>query len=132
MRAYTDIFTSYIFATKDYTFHNLKDIIRDKDLVLLRGNRDSSVIVMDRIDYNNIIQKKIVHGTKKYIYEETADNTLIELKNFQDFLYRDLKDYKNYDDMKPVSNQLAKLYGTAKTDKSENLRNITSQKHKCC
>ena len=74
----------------------------------------------------------IVHGTKKYIYEETADNTLIELKNFQDFLYRDLKDYKNYDDMKPVSNQLAKLYGTAKIDKSENLRNITSQKHKCC
>ena len=55
MRAYTDIFTNYIFATKDYTCHNLKDIIRDKDLVLLRGNRDSSVIVMDRIDYNNII-----------------------------------------------------------------------------
>ena len=48
------------------------------------------------------------------------------MKNFQDFLYRDLKDYKNYDDMKPVSNQLAKLYGTAKIDKSENLRNITS------
>ena len=55
MRAYTDICTNYIFATKDYTCHNLKDIIRDKDLVLLRGNRDSSVIVMDRIDYNNII-----------------------------------------------------------------------------
>ena len=55
MRAYTDIFTNDIFATKDYTCHNLKDIIRDKDLVLLIGNRDSSVIVMDRIDYNNII-----------------------------------------------------------------------------
>ena len=100
--------------------------------MLLSGNRDSSVIVMDRIDNNNIIWKIIVHGTKKYIYEETVNSTLIELKNFQDFLYGDLKDYKNYDDMKPVSNQLAKLYDAAKTDKSENLRNITSQKHKCC
>ena len=54
MRAYTDIFTNNIFATKDYTYHNLKDMIRDKDLVLLNGDNDSSVAVMNRIDYNNI------------------------------------------------------------------------------
>ena len=35
MSAYTDIFTNNTFGTKDYTYHNLKDIIRDKDLVLL-------------------------------------------------------------------------------------------------
>ena len=33
----TDIFTSNIFTTKDYTYHNLEDIIRDKGLVLLNG-----------------------------------------------------------------------------------------------
>ena len=54
MRAYTAIFTNNIFATKDYTYHNLKDMIRDKDLVLLNGDNDSSVAVMNRIDYNNI------------------------------------------------------------------------------
>ena len=54
MRAYTDIFTNNIFATKDYTYHNLKNMIRDKDLVLLNGDNDSSVAVMNRIDYNNI------------------------------------------------------------------------------
>ena len=54
MRAYTAIFTNKIFATKDYTYHNLKDMIRDKDLVLLNGDNDSSVAVMNRIDYNNI------------------------------------------------------------------------------
>ena len=59
MRAYTDIFTNNIFATKDYTYHNLKNMIRDKDLVLLNGDNDSSVAVMNRIDYNNIMQKMI-------------------------------------------------------------------------
>ena len=51
MHAYTDIFTNNIFATKDYTYHDLKDIIRDKDLVLLNGDKNSIVIVM------NIVQK---------------------------------------------------------------------------
>ena len=34
--------------------------------------------------------------------------------------------------MRPVSNQLAKLYGTAKTHKVQNLKNITPQNLKCC
>ena len=34
--------------------------------------------------------------------------------------------------MRPVSNQLAKLYGTDKTFKFENLKDITSQNLKCC
>ena len=33
MRAYTDIFTNNVFATKDYTYRNLKDIIKYKDIV---------------------------------------------------------------------------------------------------
>ena len=35
MLAYTDIFTNKIFSTIDYTYHNLKDVIRDKELVFL-------------------------------------------------------------------------------------------------
>ena len=35
MHLYTAIFTKKIFATKDCTYPSLKDIIRDKDLVLL-------------------------------------------------------------------------------------------------
>ena len=68
---------------------------------------------------------------KNKIYEETADNTLKDLKNLPEFLYRNFKDYENYDDMRPVSNQLAKLYGTAKTYKSEDLKDITPQNLKC-
>ena len=81
--AYTDIFTTNIFATKDHTYHNLKDITRDKDLVLFNGDKDSSVVVINRIDYNNIMQKMIDDGIKNKIYEETTDNTLKYLKNCQ-------------------------------------------------
>ena len=37
------------------------------------------------------------------MYEETTDNTLKDLKISQEFLYRNIKDYENYDDMRPVS-----------------------------
>ena len=64
---------------------------------------------------------------KNKIQEETTDNTLKDLENIQDFLYRNFKDPDKYDDKRPVSNQLAKLYGTAKT----HLEDVTSQKLKC-
>ena len=46
--------------------------------------------------------------------------------------YRKFKDYENYDDMRPVRNQSAKLYGTAKTHKIKNLEDIIQLHHKCC
>ena len=75
-------------------------MIIDKDLVLLNGDKDSSIVVMNRIDYNNIMQKMIDDGIKNKLHEETADNTLKDLKNFQEFLYRSFKDFENYDDMR--------------------------------
>ena len=127
MRAYTDIFTNKIFPTKDYTYHSLKDIIRDKDLLLLNGDKDSSIFVMNRTDYNTIMLKMINYGIKNQICGEVTGNTGKDLKHFQEFLYRNIKDYENYDDMTPVSNQPAKLYGTAKTHKCDNLEDITPQ-----
>ena len=70
---------------KDYTYHNLKDISWDKNLVLLNGDKDSSVVVMNRTNYNNIMQKMIDDGIKNKIYKETTDNTLKELKYFKSF-----------------------------------------------
>ena len=43
-----------------------------------------------------------------------------DLKRFQLLLYRNFKDYENDDGMRLVSNQMAKLCGTAKTHKLEN------------
>ena len=37
LRAYTDIFTQNVHATKDYTYKNLKTLIENKDLVAISG-----------------------------------------------------------------------------------------------
>ena len=39
---------------------------------------------------------------KNKIQEETTDNTLKDLENIQDFLYRNFKDSDKYDDKRPV------------------------------
>ena len=52
-------------------------------------------------------------------------NNLKDLKFFQELLYKNFKDYKNYGEMKPVSNQLAKLYGTSKIHKFDYLKDTT-------
>lgn len=85
------------------TISNLKDIVRDKDLVLLNVDKDSGGVLMNRTDYSSIMLKMTGHWIKNKMYEETTDNTLKDLKIFQDFLYRNIKDYENYDDMRPVS-----------------------------
>ena len=64
-------------------------------------------------------------GIMKGTYIETTDNTLKELFRFQDFVYRNVRNYKPYKDIQPDSNQPARLYGTAKTHKFKNLKEIT-------
>ena len=118
-------FSLKIYLQPNITHINLKDIIRDKDLVIINGDKDSSVVAMNRTDYNNIMQKIADDGIKSKIYEVTTDNNLKNLKFLQEFLYSNFKDYENYDDVGPVSNQLAKLHGTAKTHRFENFEGIT-------
>ena len=47
-------------------------------------------------------------------YVETSDTTHTDLNHFQDLLYRYFKDKKCYDEMRPLSNQPAWFYITAK------------------
>ena len=50
LRGYTDIFTRNILDTKDYTYHLLKNMINNKDIVVLSGDKDSSIVIMNRND----------------------------------------------------------------------------------
>ena len=52
LRAYTDIFTKNIYATKDFTYCNVKNIIKNDKLVVLSGDKDSCVVIMQRKDYD--------------------------------------------------------------------------------
>ena len=70
-----------------------------------------------------MIEEGIQNGT----YTRTDDNTLTDLKHFQEFLYRHFNKHKDYTKMWPSSNQPAQLYGTAKTHKFDSVGDITLQ-----
>ena len=131
LRAYTGIFTKIIYATKDYTYKNLKNLIENKDLVVISGDKDSCVVILKRGDYDKKLQNMIDEGITNGTYAPTADTTLNDLKKFQDFLRRNFKDkFDRYKDMRRLSNQPGTLYATAKTHKFSSLDEITIEQLK--
>ena len=125
LSGYTDIFTNNIYVIKVYTSDNLCGMIQNKDIVVVKGDKDSSEFIMKKSDYVTKLDTMIDDGTIKGTYVKTTDNTLKEVSRFQDFLYRNFHNYERYKDMQPDSNQTARLYGTAKTHKFETLEDIT-------
>ena len=115
LRAYTDIFTNNVYKTKDFTYYKLKNLINNKEVAIVPGDKDSTVVVMNRTDYINKMQSMIEEGIQKGVYLPTTDTTLTDLKRFKDFLYRNFRNHNKYNKMIPTSNQPARLYGTAKT-----------------
>ena len=125
LRAYTDIFTKNIYATKDFTYKNLKNMINNDKLAIVSGDKDSCVVIMTREDYNDKLEAMLNDGISKGIYAPTKDTTLRGLKLFQDFLCTNFKDkYDKYEEMRPASHEPGKLYATAKTHKFNSLDDI--------
>ncbi|XP_066919453.1 uncharacterized protein [Clytia hemisphaerica] len=122
--AYTDMFTKNVYASKDYTYHNLKRLTNDPNLTIVKGDKDSCVVIMNKADYYAKMQQMIDKGIQDKVYEPSNDTTLDDLKLFQSFLCRNLSKYEHYKDMYPSSSQPARLYGTAKTHKFDNLNDI--------
>ena len=58
------------------------------------------------------------------------DTTLKDMKICQNFLYKNFHTCGHYKSIYPYSNQPAKLYGTAKTQKFNNIREIKNRKFK--
>ena len=50
LRGYTDIFSKNNLNSEDFTYKNLKSLIQD-NIVILQGDKDSSVVIMDKSDY---------------------------------------------------------------------------------
>ena len=94
-------------------------MIQNKDIVVVKGDKDSSVVIMKKSDYVTKLDTMIDDGIVKGTYLETTGNTLKEPSRFQDFLYRNLPNYERYKHMKPDSNQPGCLYEIAETHKPE-------------
>ena len=105
--------------------HDLPDMIQNKDTVVVKGDKDSGVVLMKKSDYVTKLDTMVDDSIMKGTYVATTDKTLKQLSQFQDFLYRNCHNYQRYKDLQPDSNQPARLYGTAKTHKFETLEDIT-------
>ena len=85
LRTYADIFTKNIYATKDYTYKNLKSLTENKDLVVISGDKDSCAVIFKRGDYAKKFQGMIDEGITNGTYAPTVDTILNELRKFQFF-----------------------------------------------
>ena len=99
-------------------------MLQNKNVVVVKGDKDSSVVIMKKSNYVTKLDTMINDGIMKGTYVETTDNTLKELPQFQHFLYRNFHNYEGYKYTQPDSNQSPRLYGTAKTTKFETLEDI--------
>ena len=61
-------------------------MIQNKDMLVVKGDKDSSAVRMKRSDYVTKLDTMIDDGIMKGTYVETTGNTLKELSQFQDFL----------------------------------------------
>ena len=89
---------------------------------------------MCKQQYIHKLESMIEDGLSDGKYQPTSDNTLQDLKSFQDFLYRNIRPLKSevlpYDKIRPTSSQPGYLYATAKTHKFSNHKDITADKIK--
>ena len=72
-------------------------------IFFLSADKESCRFILNKFDYINkmniIFHKGIIIG--KYV--ETGETIHVDVKRFQDFLCRNFKDQKYYDDMHPIS-----------------------------
>ena len=122
LRGYTDMFPKNV----DFTYKNLKSLIQDENIAIFQGDKDSSVVITDKIDYIQKLENMIEDGINKGTYERTDDTTLQDLQIFQDFRTETFTITKT-----TASYQPTKLYGTAKTHKFKDIKEITKEQIKC-
>ena len=95
---YTNIFTNNIDATKNYTYYNLRGMIQNTDIVVVTGDKHSSIVMVTKSDYITKLDTMTNDSIMKGTYMETTD-ILKELLQFQDFLYRNFNNYECYKDL---------------------------------
>ena len=72
---------------------------------------------MNKVDYVEKVNSMINKGIRQGKYEMTMDTTHEDLEKFESFLYHNFKSHPRCNDMRPVRNQPARFFATAKTHK---------------
>ena len=96
-------------------------------LKMLKTDKETCTIILNRADYIKKVNATIDDGISQGKYVETVQNTQQDLKHFQNFPYRDFYKTEYYDKMRPISNQPARFFETAKTHKFDKIEVINIQ-----
>ena len=133
LRSDKSTFTQNVYRTKGDTYNLLKPLKTNKDIVLLSGDKNSSVVILDRACYKEKINRSINDGISKGVYDiKENDNTLTELKSFQNFIYRNFKKHEKNKEVRPTSGQPTRLFATAMTHKFTDTKQININNLKLC
>ena len=124
LRSVTNIVSNNVYRDKDNTFRLLNRLRKNENIVVLSADKESCTVILNKTDYVNKVNEMINEGISKGKYIETVDSTHKDLKHFQDFLYRHFYKTTYYDGMRPISNQPARFFATAKTHKFDTAENI--------
>ena len=54
-------------AAKDHTYKELKTLIQNKDVVILKGDKDSSIVIVNKTDYITKVETMIEERIKRNI-----------------------------------------------------------------
>ena len=66
--------------TKDNTYHDLHHLRNNKNIALLSEDKESSIVVMNKVDYSKKVNGMINEGIKEGKYEMTRDTTHKDLE----------------------------------------------------
>ena len=59
------------YFSTDYTYSNLKRLIKDESIVVIPGDKDSALVIMDKNDYVKKMQEMIDEGIQDGVYAKT-------------------------------------------------------------
>ena len=88
LRVYTNLFNQNLQGTRDFTYKVLHKLTSDPNISVLSGDKDSSVVIMERKIYVEKLEVLINEGIKNGKYAKAEDTTLQDLISFQTFLSR--------------------------------------------
>ena len=109
LRNTTYTLTNNVYHTKDDTYNKTKSLRDNKNIVILSGNFDSSIVRMNKKDYDKKVEEMINEGIAQGKYEQTEHNICKKLESFQSLLNRHFKHARYYKQILPSSHQPARF-----------------------
>ena len=123
----TKVIANNVYQDSDNTFKSLNNLRNNSNITILSAYKETCTVILNRADYIKKVNAMIDDGISQGKYVQTVDNTHQDLKHFQNFLYRHFYKTKYYDKMRPISNQPARFFATAKIHKFNKIEDINIQ-----